>query len=247
VEIDYSGRVAVITGGARGFGKAFGSALARRGATVALIDRDRAAVEQAAAEIGESAIAYEGDVTDEERMNAIMGTVGREHAKIDILINNAGLHSAEYSKPLEVLGLAKIRRLFEVNMMGVIVCTFAAKPYMAGRAGANVLNISSSSAFQPGGYGVSKLGAIGLTITFARELSADGIRVNAIAPGVILTGTVVDELPPETLSRIKAMQYVSRHGEEDDVVNAMLYLTSPMASFVTAETLRLSGGYMPGI
>lgn len=247
MDVDYSGKVAVITGGGRGFGKAFGTALARRGATVALIDRDKTAVEQVAAQIGKSAIAYEGDVTDEERMNAIMADVGREHAKIDILINNAGLHSAEYSKPLAVLGLAKIRRLFEVNMMGVIVCTFAAKPYMTGRTGANVLNISSSSAFQPGGYGVSKLGTIGLTITFARELSADGIRVNAIAPGVILTETVVEELPPETLSRIKAMQYVARHGEEDDVVNAMLYLTSPMAGFVTAETLRLAGGYMPGI
>jgi 3-oxoacyl-[acyl-carrier protein] reductase len=247
VDIDYRGKVAVITGGGRGFGKAFGVALARRGAKVALIDRDRAAVEQAAAEIGNSASAYEGDVTSEERMTAVMADVAATHAKIDILINNAGLHSAEYNKPLETLGLAKIRRLFEVNMMGVVVCTFAAKPYMAGREGANVLNISSSSAFQPGGYGVSKLGTIGLTITFARELSAEGIRVNAIAPGVILTETVVAELPAETLARIKAMQYIGRHGEESDVVNAMLFLTSPLASFVTAETLRLSGGYMPGI
>lgn len=247
MNIDCSGRVAVITGGGRGFGKAFGAALASRGARVALIDRDKPAVERAAAEIGESAIPYEGDVTDEARMKAVMADVGRRHGKIDILINNAGLHSAEYSKPLEVLGLAKIRRLFDVNMMGVIICTFAAKPHMSGRDGANVLNISSSSAFQPGGYGVSKLGTIGLTITFARELSAEGIRVNAIAPGVILTETVVDELPADTLTRIKAMQYVARHGEESDVVNAMLYLTSPLASFVTAETLRVAGGYMPGI
>jgi len=247
MHLDYRGKVAVITGGGRGFGKAFGAALARRGAAVALIDRDKSAVEQAAAEIGDAAFAYEGDVTREERMNAIMADIVTAHGRIDILINNAGLHSAEYSKPLEVLGLARIRRLFEVNMMGVIVCTFAAKPYMAGRDGANILNISSSSAFQPGGYGVSKLGTIGLTITFARELAADGIRVNAIAPGVILTETVTAELPPETLSRVKGMQYVARHGEEDDVVNAMLYLTSPMASFVTAETLRLTGGYMPGI
>ena len=118
---------------------------------------------------------------------------------------------------------------------------------MAQRPGANIINIASSSAYLPGGYGVSKLAAIGLTITFARELSDDAIRVNAIAPGVILTDTIEAELPAETLERIRAMQFVKQHGEEADIVHAMLYLASDKARFVTGETLRVTGGFTPGI
>jgi 3-oxoacyl-[acyl-carrier protein] reductase len=247
LDADYSGRVAVITGGGRGFGKAFGRALAERGASVALIDCDRAAVEAAASEIGAPALPFEGDVTDEARMNAVMAEVAEARGGIDILINNAGLHSQEYSRPLEELGLAKVRRLIDVNVMGVLTVTFAAKPFMAGRPGANIVNIASASAYLPGGYGVSKLAAIGLTITFAREFSEAGIRANAIAPGVVLTDTIRKELPAETLARIRAMQFVPQHGEEEDIVHAMLYLTSLQAKFVSGETLRVTGGFTAGI
>jgi 3-oxoacyl-[acyl-carrier protein] reductase len=84
-------------------------------------------------------------------------------------------------------------------------------------------------------------------MTFARELAADGIRVNAIAPGIILTETIRAEMPPETLPRIKSMQYIGRDGEEQDIVDAMLFLTSPRAKFITGETLRVTGGYAAGI
>lgn len=240
-------RVAVITGGGRGFGKAFGAALARQGIIVALVDRDEQAVKLAAQEIGARAVAFAGDVTDEGRMNAIMSEMARAHGGIDILINNAGLHSHEYSRPLAEMGVAKTRRLFEVNVIGVIACTLAARPFMSGRQGASIVNIASSAAFLGGGYGTSKLAVIGLTMTFARELAAEGIRVNAIAPGVILTDTIRTEMAPETLSRIKSMQYLPTDGEEQDIVEAMLYLTSPRARFVTAETLRVTGGYAAGI
>jgi 3-oxoacyl-[acyl-carrier protein] reductase len=247
VDSDFSGRTAVITGGARGFGRAFAQAFIERSATVALIDVDRDAVQKTARKLGPLASAYAGDVTDEVRMSEIMGEIAASTGSIDILVNNAGLHSQEYSRPLKELGIGKIRRLFDVNAMGIVIGTFAAVPYMANRPGANIVNIASSSAYLPGGYGVSKLAAIGLTITFARELSDDEIRVNAIAPGVILTQTIETELPAETLQRIKAMQYVKRHGEEDDIVNAMLYLASNKARFVTGETLRVTGGFTPGI
>ena len=244
---EYTGKTAVITGGGRGFGKAFGAALARRGAVVALVDRDADAVRDAATEIGPSAIAFAGDVTDEAQINAVMADVARDHGGIDILINNAGLHSHEYSRPLAEMGLAKTRRLFEVNVIGTVACTLAAKPFMAGRAGASIVNIASAAAFQGGGYGTSKLAVIGLTMTFARELAPDGIRVNAIAPGMILTDTIRSEMASETLARIKAMQYLPDDGEEQDIVEAMLYLTSARARFVTAETLRVTGGFAAGI
>jgi 3-oxoacyl-[acyl-carrier protein] reductase len=247
VESQPDKRVAVITGGGRGFGKAFGTALARQGIVVALVDRDEQAVKLAAHEIGVRAVAFGGDVTDEGRMNAIMSEMAQAHGGIDILINNAGLHSHEYSRPLAEMGVAKTRRLFEVNVIGVIACTLAARPFMSGRQGASIVNIASSAAFLGGGYGTSKLAVIGLTMTFARELAAEGIRVNAIAPGVILTDTIRNEMAPETLSRIKSMQYLPTDGEEQDIVEAMLYLTSPRARFVTAETLRVTGGYAAGI
>lgn len=245
--MDHSGKVAVITGGARGFGKAFGGALAREGAIVALVDRDEAAVTATAAEIGGSTLGFAGDVTDEARMAAIMAEMAGAHGGIDILINNAGLHSMEYSRPIREMGLAKTRRLFEVNVIGTVLCTLAAQPHMAGRKGASIVNIASSAAFAGGGYGTSKLAVIGLTMTFGRELAADDIRVNAIAPGVILTETIRTEMAPETLQRIKAMQYISRDGEEQDIVDAMLFLTSSKAKFITGETLRVTGGFAAGI
>jgi 3-oxoacyl-[acyl-carrier protein] reductase len=244
---DRSGKVAVITGGGRGFGKAFGAALAAEGASVALVDLDGEAAEAAAAEIGDKARAFAGDVTDEAAMAKIMAEVASAGGGIDILINNAGLHSHEYSRPVAEMGIAKMRRLFDVNVMGTIVCTLAARPLMANREGASMINIASSAAFQGGAYGTSKLAVIGFTMTFARELAGDGIRVNAIAPGVILTDTIRTEMAPETLARIKAMQYLKDDGSEQDIVEAMLFLTSPKARFITGETLRVTGGYMAGI
>lgn len=244
---EYGGRTAVITGGGRGFGKAFGAALAREGAKVVLIDIDGAAVHAAARDIGASATGFTADVTDETRIAAIMAEVANDPGGIDILINNAGLHSHEYSRPLAELGVAGIRRLFEVNVIGTVVCTLAARPHMAGRKGASIVNISSSAAFVGGGYGTSKLAVIGMTLTFARELAADGIRVNAIAPGVILTDTIRTEMAADTLRRIKSMQFLSADGEEQDIVDAMLFLTSAKSKFITGETLRVTGGFAAGI
>ncbi|HEX7855782.1 MAG TPA: SDR family oxidoreductase [Sphingobium sp.] len=242
-----AGTVAVITGGGRGFGKAFGAALAAEGAMVALIDLDEGAAQDAAREIGTNAVAYGADITDEARIGAIMAELGEAHGGIDILINNAGLHAQDYSRPIAEMGLAKTRRLFEVNVMGTIACTLAASPFMAGRKGASIINIASAAAFQTGGYGTSKLAVIGFTMTFARELAGQGIRVNAIAPGIILTDTIRTELSTETQTRIKAMQYLSDDGTEQDIVDAMLFLTSDKARFITGETLRVTGGFSAGI
>ena len=240
------GTVAVVTGGARGFGRAFASALAERGAAVALVDIDGEATATTARELGETVIGIAGDVTDEGAMKQVMSEVAERLGGIDLLINNAGLHSHEYSRPVAELGVEKTRRLFEVNVMGTVACTLAAAPHMKGRAGASILNISSSAAYQSGAYGTSKLAVVGLTITFARELAADGIRVNAIAPGMIFTDTIRNELPEETKARVLGMQFIPDEGEERDIVDAMLYLTSPRARFITGETLRVTGGFSAG-
>lgn len=248
---EWQGRTALITGGGRGFGKAFGTALARAGAHVVLVDIDGSVAEEAAAHIadrGGSAIGLAGDVTDETRMADIMEQAALQHGGIDLLVNNAGLHSDEYGQPITKLGLAKMRRLFDVNVMGVVCCTLAAIPHMKGRAGASIVNIASSAAHMGGSpYGDSKLAVAGLTITFARELGREGIRVNAISPGLILTQTIRDELPEATKARVKAMQMIDADGEEQDIVEALLYLASHKARFVTGETLRVTGGMAAGV
>lgn len=247
----YDNRVAVITGGGCGFGKAFGEALAARGAHAVLVDVDGGAAEAAAAAIrqrGGRATGFVGDVTDETRVGEVMAEAAKINGGIDILINNAGLHSDEYGRPIFEMGLKKVKRLFEVNVFGVLTCTIAAGQYMRGREGASIINISSSAGHMHGSaYGDTKLAVAGLTITFARELGPDGVRVNAISPGLMLTETIAAELPPETKARVKAMQLIADDGKEEHIVDAMLFLTSPQARFVTGETLRVTGGMAAGI
>jgi 3-oxoacyl-[acyl-carrier protein] reductase len=242
---------AVITGGGRGFGKAFGHTLAAGGVHAVLVDIDGAVAEAAAAEIraaGGAATGLAGDVCDEARMGAVMAQAAAINGGIDILINNAGLHSDEYGQPILKMGLAKVKRLFNVNVIGVITCTLAATPYMKGRAGASIVNITSSAAHMGGSaYGDSKLAVAGLTITFARELAPDAIRVNAISPGLILTETIAAELPPATKARVKAMQLLTDDGKEEHIVDAMMFLTSPRAKFITGEILRVTGGMAAGV
>ncbi|WP_329263815.1 SDR family oxidoreductase [Streptomyces sp. NBC_01478] len=243
---EHHGKVAFVTGGGRGFGKAFGAALSARGAHVVLADIDGAAAEAAAAELaaaGGSVTGVACDVADEAAVEAVVGEVAERHGGLDILVNNAGLHAA-YNRPFTELGLANVRRVLDVNVMGVVICSLAALPAMRGRAGASIVNISSSAAYANRSiYGVSKLAVRGLTVSFAREFAADGIRVNAIAPGLIFTDTVRAELSEAEAKRVLGEQILQREGEERDIVEALLYLVSSKASFVTGETLRVTGGF----
>ena len=244
---EHAGRVAVITGGGRGFGKAFGLALASRGAQVVLADVDAPAGEDAAAEIrdgGGRAIAISTDVADEESVMSMVAQTVERFGGVDILVNNAGLHSAAYNEPMAASGVAKLRRLFDVNVMGTIICTLAAAPAMRQRPGASIVNLSSAAAYGcPSAYGVSKLAVQGLAMLSARELGTDGIRVNAIAPGLIFTDTIRAELSAETVGYVMAQQVLAAEGTEADVVEALLYLVSSRAAFITGETLRVSGGF----
>ena len=246
-------RTAVITGGARGFGAAFGRALADEGATVVLVDIDDAAARETAASLCDGpgrGVALEGDVTSESRMGEIMAEAAALHGGIDLLINNAGLHGQEYAGSFTELGLEKARGLFDVNVLGTINCTLAAAPHMAGREGANIVNIASAAAHlgsRTTAYGVSKMAVGGVTLSFAAELGAKGIRVNAISPGMIFTDTIREGLSPENKALAKSMQVIDADGAETDVVAAMMYLASAKARFVTGEILRVTGGMGAGL
>ncbi|MGI5460178.1 SDR family NAD(P)-dependent oxidoreductase [Streptomyces sp. CA-249302] len=243
---EHRGKVALITGGGRGFGKAFGEALSSLGAHVVLADIDGGAAAEAAAEInaeGGSATGVACDVADEDQVGAVMGGITDRHGGLDVLVNNAGLHAA-YNRPFTELGLANVRRVLDVNVMGVVICSLAAQEAMKGRAGASIVNISSSAAYANRSiYGVSKLAVRGLTVSFAREFAAHGIRVNAIAPGLIFTDTVRAQLSEAEAERVLGEQILRQEGTEQDIVEALLYLVSSRASFVTGETLRVTGGF----
>jgi 3-oxoacyl-[acyl-carrier protein] reductase len=246
--VRFDGRTAVITGGAVGFGRAFARALVAEGANVALADIDAAAAEGTAAEVvsgGGQAIAVECDVADADAVDAAVATTVDRFGGIDILINNAGLHLTKYNQPFGMLSRNEIRGLFDVNVIGVINVTLACRDSMRGRGGGAVLNISSMAGYMSATpYAVSKLAVRGLTVAFATELAPDHIRVNAIAPGLMNTESALADLPRPLIDEfVHERQLVHRLGTVGDVVSAMLYLCSDEASFITGETLKVSGGY----
>jgi NAD(P)-dependent dehydrogenase (short-subunit alcohol dehydrogenase family) len=244
----FDNRTALITGGAIGFGRAFARALAAEGANVVLADIDIAGAERTAAElvsVGGHAIAVDCDVADAEAVDVAVGTATAEFGGIDIVINNAGLHLMKYNQPFGALSRNEIRSLFDVNVMGVINVTLACRESMADRGGGVVLNISSMAGYMSATpYAVSKLTVRGLTVAFATELAPDRIRVNAIAPGLMNTENALADLPTPLIDEfVQRLQLVHRLGTMDDVVSAMLFLCSDEASFITGETLKVSGGY----
>jgi NAD(P)-dependent dehydrogenase (short-subunit alcohol dehydrogenase family) len=244
----FENRTAVITGGGIGFGRAFARALVAEGASVVLADIDVDMTERTAAELvsaGGQAIAVDCDVADQDRVDAMAATAIERFGGIDVVINNAGLHLTKYNQPFGVLSRKEIRDLFDVNVMGVINTTLACRDSMRDRGGGVVLNISSMAGYMSATpYAVSKLTVRGLTVAFATELAPDRIRVNAVAPGLMNTENAVADLPKHLIQEFtNRLQLVRRLGTMDDIVSAMLFLCSDEASFITGETLKVSGGY----
>ncbi|MGD9701266.1 MAG: SDR family NAD(P)-dependent oxidoreductase [Acidimicrobiia bacterium] len=248
----FDGKVAFITGGAIGFGRAFARAMSAEGAAIVIADIDAHAGELTAAELrasGVTAISVQCNVGDEHQVDAAVRRTTDELGGVDVCINNAGLHLLHYNQPFSVLPRSELRDLFDVNVIGVVNCTVACRDSMRGRGGGAVLNISSIAGYiSSSPYGVSKLAVRGLTIALATELAPDKIRVNAIAPGLMATENALDGLPKEMIDDfVENRQLVHRLGSMDDVVSAALYLCSDEAGFITGETLRVSGGYPLGL
>ena len=244
----FSQRTAFITGGAVGFGRAFARALVAEGASVVLADIDADTAEQTAAELvssGGQAIAVTCDVADADQVDAAVATTIDRFGGIDIVINNAGLHLTKYNRPFGELSRDEVRGLFDVNVMGVINVTLACRDSMRKRGGGVVLNISSMAGYMSATpYAVSKLAVRGLTVAFATELAPDRIRVNALAPGLMNTENALADLARPLIDEfVNQRQLVNRLGTMGDVVSAMLFLCSDEASFITGETLKVSGGY----
>jgi len=244
----FADRVAVVTGGAVGLGHAIATALAGGGASIALLDIDETAARASAGELvraGHRALGIGCDVADEVAVDAAVEQVCTELGGVDILVNNAAKHLSKYNQPFGQLPRHEVRALFDVNVMGVINCSLACRPAMAARPGSAIVNIASvagHSVTSP--YGVSKLAVRGLSTAFSKEFSTDGIRVNAVSPGLVDTESAIADLPAELLADyVKNRQLIHRPGRVGDVVRLVLFLCSEHASFITGETIKVSAGF----
>lgn len=239
-------RVAIVTGGARGIGGAIAVAFAAEGADVVIADRlDEDVAAPVVSQIeaaGRKALFVSTDVSDEEQVRAMVDRAYEEFGNIDILVNNAGTVSQTFFHELEV---AEYDRVLGVNLRGVFLCTRFVLPRMLERGSGNVINVASQLG-QIGGtemvhYSASKAGVIGLTKALAREVSTKGIRVNAIAPGPILTDMMAEETEEWAAQKLSELP-MGRFGETHEVAPTAVFLASDESSYYVGQTLCPNGG-----
>jgi len=243
------GRIAAITGGALGIGRAAARLFAAEGATVALGDVQTDAADRVVKEIveqGGRAIAVGVDVGEAGQVQAFVDRVVAEFGRLDVMFANAGIaHSAPFLEHPE----AQWHRVLRVNLTGVFLCCQAAARQMVAQGGGRIITTASINGFRGVenlvGYNVAKAGVIELTRTMAVELAAHHITVNAIAPAQIdtrLTRSLSAEARQRRVDRIP----MGRFGEADEVARVALFLASDDASYVTGHTLAVDGGYLAG-
>jgi NAD(P)-dependent dehydrogenase (short-subunit alcohol dehydrogenase family) len=245
------GKVAVVTGGARGIGRAAVTALAAAGATVAILDRDAAMAETTAKTIagdGPAISVHAADVTEEAALERAFGTVVQHRGGVDILVNSAGIglrHSA-VDHPL-----ADWNRVVAINLTGGFLCSRIAARSMIRRGGGAIVNLASIMGFSGGGlypnvsYQATKGAVVNMTRALAVEWAQSGIRVNAVAPTWVrtdLTAALLDQ--PGILDRIAELTPLRRLATVDEVALAILFLASPAASMITGHTLPVDGGFL---
>jgi NAD(P)-dependent dehydrogenase (short-subunit alcohol dehydrogenase family) len=244
-----AGRRALVTGSAQGNGRAIALGLAAHGADVVATDVDLSGAEQVAAEIrgrGRHAFAFRLDVTEAAACDALAQTIARDIGEIAILINNAGIIIREgLDSPRAP---ENWRRVLDVNLTGVFNVTHALLPSLRKTRGA-IVNVGSIASFVGVGgtlgYAPSKGGVKLLTQALARDLARDGIRVNAIAPGVIETAmTEVTRYDPARLAGFMDRTPLGRVGQPEELVGPVVFLVSEMASYVSGVTLPVDGGFL---
>jgi NAD(P)-dependent dehydrogenase (short-subunit alcohol dehydrogenase family) len=244
-----AGRTALITGGSRGIGRAIALAMAACGARVAVNSRHLDACQVVADEIGGAggeALAVAGNVGRGEDVPGVVGAVMARFGALDILVNNAATNPQ--FGPLIDADNAAVARVFEVNLQGPLRLTSAAVHAWMGEHGGNIINIASVGGIQPealiGAYNASKAALINLTRTLSRELGGKGIRVNAIAPGLVATdfARVLVETP-SIHDHIVGQTALKRHAQPEEIAGAAVFLASDAASFVTGSTLVVDGGW----
>jgi 3-oxoacyl-[acyl-carrier protein] reductase len=244
--IDLSGKSAVVTGGSRGIGRAIVLRLAEQGADVAFSYRgNEAAAKATASEVeakGRKALPVQADVSQPESAEALVKAALDAFGKVDVLVNNAGITRDDLIMRMSV---EAFREVLETNLFGAFYCIKAVtRPMLRAKAG-RIVNITSVSgqAGQMGqaNYSSAKAGLIGLTKATARELASRGITCNAVAPGFVLTELTKD-LSQEWQDRITEQTPLGRFGTPEEIANAVAFLASDEAGYITGQVLGVDGG-----
>ena len=247
MRIDLSGKVALVTGGARDIGRATVLQLAQAGAAVAINyfgSEERAnALAQQITNGGGKAIAIKADVTKQDQIEAMVANVAQQLGKIDVLVNNAGGLLAR--KKLDEMDEAFIDDVVAINFKSMLLVTRAALPHM--NDGATIVNLSSLAAHDGGGpssivYAAPKGAVLTATRGLSKELAGRKIRVNCVSPGMINTTFHDTFTKPEARAATAARTSVGREGESDDVAKAIIFLASDASSYINGESLEINGG-----
>jgi 3-oxoacyl-[acyl-carrier protein] reductase len=238
-------RVAVVTGGAQGIGAAIAQRLASEGASIAVVDLHLTQAQTQAArlrELGVTSTAFEVDVANTDQVAQVVTAIAEQFGRIDILVNNAGI-----TRDALIIRMSERDwdAVLDVNLKGVFNFTKAVARGMMKQRSGTIVNVSSVVGLHGNAgqmnYAASKAGVIGATKSAAKELAPRNIRVNAVAPGYIQTA-MTDALDEKTRTVLLGAIPAERLGTPDDVANAVLFLVSDRASYVTGEVLRVDGG-----
>lgn len=244
-EMDFADKVVVVTGGANGIGRSISLAFARRGANIVILDMKEDAALNTAVQLealGTKSKAYKLDVSISSDVERIFGKIIEDFGKIDILVNNAGV-----TRDMLLMRMKECDwdLVLGVNLTGVFNCTKAVIRYMLKERAGKIVNIASIVGqignVGQANYSASKGGVIALTKTTAKEVASRGITVNAIAPGFIDT-QMTKAIADTTREILKDSIPLKRLGQTEDVANAVIFLSSDMAAYITGQVIRVDGG-----
>ena len=241
----FAGKTVLVTGGAAGLGQAYAVRFASAGAHLILADIDEAGMASVKAEVeaaGGTAECHRCDMSSEPDIVALGEAVCAAHPRLDVLINNAGLHMGEIARGFFGLGQAKWQHFFAVNVIGPLLLAEAVRPLLKAAKGV-IINKSSMASYQPAtAYGITKASLNVFTHAMATQLAADDIRVVAIAPGLMATEAAERGVEADNWERIKGMQAVKRQGTAEDIANLGFFLASDQGSFINNQTILCDGG-----
>jgi 3-oxoacyl-[acyl-carrier protein] reductase len=241
----FKDKTVLVTGAAGGLGRGFALGFAQEGARLVLADMNLAGLEETQkllAEIGADSSIHTLDLGVEAEIHGFAAEVAARHDRIDVLINNAGLAYGEIAHMFETLSQAKWLHFFAVNSVAPLLLAQALRPQLAAAQGV-IINQSSMASHVPGtAYGITKATLNSMTYAMAHSFGKDGIRVNAIAPGLMETPANKASLPDATYDRIQSMQILKLHGTADDIVKLGLFLASDDARFINCELVHCDAG-----